>query len=125
MTKEEAKAYCEILDNLKRDLAAKCDNDTEIARVVNLICNKIEGYASGVYLNKNDELIILPHSALEEIRQKLVPQNLVPQKPVSTKDRPLCLDCIKCTHFCDIHKMRYYTFTKIKCPDFEVKNNDR
>jgi hypothetical protein len=120
MTKEEAKAYCEILDNLKRDLAAKCDNDTEIAKVVNLICDKIEGYASGVYLNKNDELIILPHSALEEIRQKFVPQ-----KPVSTEDNPLGLNCIKCTHFCDIHKMRYYTFTKTKCPDFEVKNNGR
>lgn len=111
MTKKEVKAYIEILDNLKRDLT-KESNAVTPEELANIICDKIKSYASGVYLNKNDELIVIPLSDLEKIRQEFV----------SPKPK-----CCKCKHFygCGLEKQIFFNTTGNVCKEYKEANNGR
>lgn len=111
MKKEQIKAYIEILDNLKRDLTKESNVATQ-EELANIICDKIKSYASGVYLNKNDELLVIPLSALEEIRKEFVSP-----KP----------DCCKCKHFigCSLEKQIFFSTTDNVCEEYKEANNGR
>ena len=96
MTKEQVKAYSDILDNLKRDLAEEVD--------IKRIKTDIEGYASGVFTKDGDELIVIPSSCLDEIFG------------IHKKS-----DCRKCKHFieCSLEKQMFYSTTKHNCKEFK------
>lgn len=93
---EQAKAYIEILDNLKRDLAEE-GNKRDVSEIKEIL----KGYGSGVYTSDGDELIVIPSSALDEIFGNKMTY------------------CVTCEHICPILKMAHYTNTKDKCPDYK------
>jgi hypothetical protein len=98
MKKEQTRAYIEILENLKRDLAEEGEVDIKRIRA------NIEGYASGAYTKDGDELIVIPSSCLDEIfggHKKS--------------------DCRKCKSFieCSVEKQVFYSTTKHNCKEFK------
>lgn len=107
MTKEERKAYIEILDNLKRDLAEDFEDQKRAIRseAAAQIRETLERYASGVYI-ANDELLIIPMSSLEEIFKEFTPKKT---------------DCRNCRHFigCEFGKMAFHKSSGIECDEFE------
>lgn len=112
MKKEQAKAYIEILDNLKRDLAEGDDKEKAIrAEVAKEIGDKIAPFKSGVYLQGGDELIVIPQSSLDYI---LKDYNI-----------PLSYDCRKCKSFvlCSIDKQLFYAHSGDKCCEFKEAND--
>ena len=107
MTKEQAKAYSEILDNLKRDLADDEQEKRIRAEVAEEIGKKLSTFASGVYMKGEDELIVIPMSSLKHILKdyKLQPKT----------------DCRGCKHFilCNIDKQSFYIHTGEECPEYK------
>ena len=102
---EQAKAYIEILDNLKRDLAEE-GNKRDVSEIKEIL----KGYGSGVYTSDGDELIVIPSSALDEI--------FGTKKPY----------CIRCKHFiqCSIDKQAFYEKnTKYSCKEYEEVFDER
>lgn len=95
---EQARAYCEVLDNLKRDLTEE-GNKRDVSEIKELL----KGYGSGVYTSDGDELIVIPSSALDVI--------FGTKKPY----------CIKCKHFiqCSMDKQEFYNNTKYSCKEYE------
>ena len=105
MNKAEAKAYGEVLDNLKRDLA-EVGNQKDVSKIK----EKLKSYASGVFTKEGDELIVIPSSALKEILGE------------TNKT-----DCPTCKHFilCSLEKQIFYKNTGYECDEYEEANNDR
>lgn len=99
MTKEKARAYNEILDNLKRDLA-----EEGTKRDVSEIKEILKGYASGAYTKDGDELIVIPSSCLDEIFG-------VHKK----SDRSKCKSFIGCR----VKKRVFYSTTNHNCEEFK------
>ena len=101
MKKEQARAYIEVLDNLKRDLV---DNNNS---VVGEILDKIEDYATSVYVGERDELIVIPRSAIAKLRKEYCPK-----------------DCRNCRRFigCEFGKMAFHKASGIECDEFEEAN---
>lgn len=100
MKKEQARAYIEILENLKRDLAEDFEDQKKAIRseAAAQIREKLERFASGVYVAKGDELLIIPMSSLEEIFKEFTPKKT---------------DYPKCKHFilCSMDKQAFYKNT--------------
>lgn len=96
MKKEQAKAYIEILDNLKRDLAEE-GNKRDVSEIKELL----KGYGSGVYTSDGDELIVIPSSALDKIFKTEIGR---------------CMHC-KSYYQCSIDKQLFYS--NHKCEEFK------
>lgn len=105
MTKEQIKAYIEILDNLKRDLSEdEGEEQKQVIRaeVAKEIGERLSTFKAGIFMPGGDELIVIPQSSLEFILKTYKP--------------PIAPTCTKCKNFiaCSLEKQIFFEFEEAK-----------